>query len=150
MLTIKQISDKFDIPKSTLYGWRDERPKVFEYLRDANSNQDILRDLAIILEKYSKTIKSNFTINEIIFILTLDLENYIDDIENLHTIYVEKTTNDLKENSVFILDIYQKLQNLNLIERYIFITRIKSVKKDKIKSTELKSAINHYFKEFLK
>ena len=29
MLTIKQISERFDIPKSTLYGWEKGRPKVF-------------------------------------------------------------------------------------------------------------------------
>lgn len=150
MLTIKQISERFDIPKSTLYGWEKERPKVFEYLQQSSSNQDILRELTIILEKYSKTLNFDFLLEEIEYILKLNLENHLENIEKLHTIYIEQTSKELKENSEFILSIYQKIQNLNLIERYIFISRIKSIKKQKIKQNELKTAIKHYFKEFLK
>ena len=150
MLTIKQISERFDIPKSTLYGWEKERPKVFEYLQQSSSNQDILRELTIILEKYSKTINFSFSTEEIEYILKLNLENYLENIEKLHTIYIEQTSKELKENSEFILSIYQKIQNLNIIERYIFISRIKSIKKQKIKQNDLKTAIKHYFREFLK
>lgn len=150
MLTIKQISERFDIPKSTLYGWEKERPKVFEYLQQSSSNQDILRELTIILEKYSKNLNFDFLVDEIEYILELNLENYLENIEKLHTIYIEETSKELKENSEFILSIYQKIQNLNLIERYIFISRIKSIKKQKVKQNELKTAIKHYFKEFLK
>lgn len=57
---------------------------------------------------------------------------------------------ELKENSEFVLAVYQKIQDLNLIERYIFISRIKSLRKEKIKQTDIKTAIKHYFKEFLK
>ena len=150
MLSIKQISDKFDIPKSTLYGWEKERTKVFNYLQQSSSNQDTLRELTIILEKYSKTIISDFLLEDIEFILNLNLENNLDDIEKLHTIYIEQTSKDLKQNSEFILSIYQKIQSLNVVERYIFISRIKSIKKQKIKQNELRTAIKHYFKEFLK
>ena len=150
MLTIKQISERFDIPKSTLYNWEKERPKVFEYLQQASSNQDILRELTIILEKYSKTINFSFSTEKIEYILKLNLENYLENIEKLHTIYIEQTSKELKENSEFILSIYQKIQNLNIIERYIFISRIKSIKKQKIKQNDLKIAIKHYFREFLK
>jgi hypothetical protein len=51
---------------------------------------------------------------------------------------------------LFALAVYQKIQDLNLIERYIFISRIKSLRKEKIKQTDIKTAIKHYFKEFLK
>jgi hypothetical protein len=70
-------------------------------------------------------------------------------LEKLHTIYIEQTSKDLKHNSELILTIYQKIQNLNIVERYIFISRIKSVKKQKTKEKELKIAIKYYFKEFL-
>ena len=36
MLSNKEIIEKFDIPKSTLYGWKTERPKVYEYLATAD------------------------------------------------------------------------------------------------------------------
>lgn len=81
--------------------------------------------------------------------MDLTLEDFIEEIEKLHTIYIEQTSKNLKENSEFILSIYQKIQNLNLIEKYIFISRIKRVKKNKIKEMDLKTAIKHYFKEFL-
>jgi len=118
-------------------------------LLHSDSSNNELREITIILEKYSKTIKSQFEIEEVEFILDLDLENYLEEIERLHTIYIEQTSKDLKQNSELILTIYQKIQNLNIIERYIFISRIKSVKKQKTKEKELKIAIKYYFKEFL-
>ena len=150
MLKVKDILERFEVTRTTLYNWKTTKPNLYNLLLNSDGNSSELRELTIILEKYSKTIKSSFSIDEIIFILDLNLEEYVEDIEKLHTIYIEKTTKELKTNSEFILEIYQKIQNLNLIERYIFISRIKSVKKEKIKSTELKTAINHYFKEFLK
>lgn len=86
----------------------------------------------------------------ILFILNLSLENFVNEIEKLHTIYIEQTAKELKENSEFVLAVYQKIQDLNLIERYIFILRIKSLRKEKIKQTDIRTAIKHYFKEFLK
>ena len=118
-------------------------------LLHSDSSNNELREITIILEKYSKTIKSQFEIEEVEFILDLDLKNYLEEIERLHTIYIEQTSKDLKQNSELILTIYQKIQNLNIIERYIFISRIKSVKKQKTKEKELKIAIKYYFKEFL-
>lgn len=150
MISIKEIISKYEVSRATLHNWKTTKPNLYNLLSNPDSSNENLRELTIILEKYSKTIKSSFSIDEIIFILDLNLEEYVEDIEKLHTIYIEKTTKELKTNSEFILEIYQKIQSLNLIERYIFISRIKSVKKEKIKSTELKTAINHYFKEFLK
>lgn len=150
MISIKEIISKYEVSRATLHNWKTTKPNLYNLLLNSDGNSSELRELTIILEKYSKTIKSSFSIDEIIFILDLNLEEYVEDIEKLHTIYIEKTTKELKTNSEFILEIYQKIQSLNLIERYIFISRIKSVKKEKIKSTELKTAINHYFKEFLK
>ncbi|WP_198306074.1 hypothetical protein [Arcobacter vandammei] len=149
MLRIKDILERYEITRTTLYNWKTTKPNLYNLLLNSDSKNDELRELTIILEKYSKGINSNFFEEEIKFILKLNLEDFIEDIEKLHTIYIEKTSKELKENSEFILGIYQKIQNLNLVERYIFISRIKQVKKSKIKELELKSAINHYFKEFL-
>ncbi|MGI6723277.1 MAG: hypothetical protein ACOX39_02715 [Arcobacteraceae bacterium] len=149
MLTIKQISEKFDIPKSTLYGWEKERPKIFKYLQSSSSNQDVLRDINIVLEKYSKTINPSFYIDEILFILDLSLENHLEDIEKLHTIYIEQSSIHLKNSSEFILQIYKKIEDLNIIERYVLLSRIKSLRKEKIKQTDINQAVNHYFNEFL-
>lgn len=149
MTSIKDIISKYEVSRATLHNWKTTKPNLYNLLLNSDSKNDELRELTIILEKYSKTINPSFTLEDILFILNLDLEDFIEEIERLHSIYIEKTTKELKENSEFILEIYQKIQNLNLIERYIFISRIKRVKKNKIKEMELKTAINHYFKEFL-
>ncbi|MEM5570881.1 hypothetical protein [Aliarcobacter butzleri] len=149
MTSIKDIISKYEVSRATLHNWKTTKPNLYNLLLNFDGKNDEIRELTIILEKYSKTINSTFTLEDILFILDLGLEDFVEDIEKLHTIYIEKTTKELKENSEFILGIYQKIQNLNLIERYIFISRIKQAKKSKIKNIELKSAINHYFKEFI-
>lgn len=150
MLSKKEISEKFEVTRTTLYNWKTTKPNLYDLLLNSDGSNDKVREIKIILEKYSKTIISDFLLEDIEFILNLNLENNLDDIEKLHTIYIEQTSKDLKQNSEFILSIYQKIQSLNVVERYIFISRIKSIKKQKIKQNELRTAIKHYFKEFLK
>ncbi|NWF67334.1 MAG: hypothetical protein HXX81_07710 [Campylobacterales bacterium] len=151
MLTVKEISEKFNVPKSTLYGWEKERKEVFDYLQNSNDNHELLRELSILIEKYSKSVCADFEIDEIEYVLNVGIENIkVDEIEKLHLIYSQLITKDIKQNGEFVLEIYQKLKNLNLIERYIFVSRIKSVKKLKAKNEDKKEAIMHYFKEFLK
>jgi len=62
------------------------------------SNRDI--------EKYSKTINSTFVLDRTVFILSLNLENFIEIIEKLYYIYMEKTTKEIKDNSEFIMQMY--------------------------------------------
>ena len=150
MLSKKEISERFEVTRTTLHNWKTTKPNLYNLLLNSDGSNNELRELTIILEKYSKTIISGFLLEDIEFVLNLNLENNLEDIEKLHTIYIEQTSKALKENSEFILSIYQKIQNLNVLERYIFILRIKSIKKQKIKHNDLKTAIKHYFKEFLK
>lgn len=150
MTSIKDIINKYEVSRATLHNWKTTKPNLYNLLLNPEATNEKLRDINIVLEKYSRTIKCSFDEDDILFILNLTLENFIDDIEKLHTIYIEQTSKELKEKSEFILSIYQKIQNLNLIERYIFISRIKSLRKEKIKQTDIKTAIKHYFKEFLK
>ena len=150
MTSIKDIISKYQITRATLHNWKTTKPNLYNLLLNPEDTNEKLRDINIVLEKYSKTIKSTFSEDDILFILNLSLENFVNEIEKLHTIYIEQTAKELKENSEFVLAVYQKIQDLNLIERYIFISRIKSLRKEKIKQTDIKTAIKHYFKEFLK
>ncbi|QKE28423.1 hypothetical protein AACT_1244 [Arcobacter acticola] len=150
MFSKKEITEKYEITRTTLHNWKTTKPNLYNLLLNSDGTNSEIRELTIILEKYSKTIISDFLIEDIEYILELKLEEYLDKVEKLHTIYIEQTSNDLKQNSEYILNIYQKIQKLNIIERYIFISRIRSVKKQKIKQIELRTAIKHYFKEFLK
>ena len=150
MTSIKDIISKYEVTRATLHNWKTTKPNLYNLLLNPEDTNEKLRDINIVLEKYSKTIKSTFSEDDILFILNLSLENFINEIEKLHTIYIEQTAKELKENSEFVLAVYQKIKDLNLIERYIFISRIKSLRKEKIKQTDIKTAIKHYFKEFLK
>ena len=150
MTSIKDIISKYEVTRATLHNWKTTKPNLYNLLLNPEDTNEKLRDINIVLEKYSKTIKSTFSEDDILFILNLSLENFVNEIEKLHTIYIEQTAKELKENSEFVLNVYQKIQDLNLIERYIFILRIKSLRKEKIKQTDIKTPIKHYFKEFLK
>ena len=150
MTSIKDIISKYEVTRATLHNWKTTKPNLYNLLLNPEDTNEKLRDINIVLEKYSKTIKSTFSEDDILFILNLSLENFINEIEKLHTIYIEQTAKELKENSEFVLAVYQKIKDLNLIERYIFISRIKSLRKEKIKQTDIRTAIKHYFKEFLK
>ena len=149
MTSIKDIISKYEVTRATLHNWKTTKPNLYNLLLNPEDTNEKLRETNIVLEKYSKTIKSTFSEDDILFILNLSLENFVNEIEKLHTIYIEQTAKELKENSEFVLAVYQKIQDLNLIERYIFILRIKSLRKEKIKQTDIKTAIKHYFKEFL-
>lgn len=149
MISKKEITEKYEVTRTTLHNWKTTKPNLYNLLLNAGGSSNEIRELTIILEKYSKTIVGDFSVEEISYILDLELENRLHQIENLHTIYIEESSKDLKKNSEFILNIYQKIQNLNIIMRYIFISRIKSVKKQKVKDSELKLALEYYFKEFL-
>ena len=150
MKSIKDIVSKYEVTRATLRNWKTTKPNLYNLLLNPEDTNEKLRDINIVLEKYSKTIKSTFSEDDILFILNLSLENFVNEIEKLDTIYIEQTAKELKENSEFVLNVYQKIQDLNLIERYIFILRIKSLRKEKIKQTDIRTAIKHYFKEFLK
>ena len=154
MLSNKEIIEKFDIPKSTLYGWKTERPKVYEYLANADEQFSKYRDVNILLDRYIQSISnvSLFEYKELEYILELKLENLkIEELDNFHLKFIEKSIKIEKEPKTFALNIYKKLETLNLIEKYILNERIKTVsEKIKTKKEEKESLIKHYLKEFLK
>ena len=154
MLSNKEIIEKFDIPKSTLYGWKTERPKVYEYLANADEQFSNYRDVNILLDRYIQSISnvSLFEYKELEYILELKLENLkIEELDNFHLKFIEKSIKIEKEPKTFALNIYKKLETLNLIEKYILNERIKTVsEKIKTKKEEKESLIKHYLKEFLK
>ena len=154
MLSNKEIIERFDIPKSTLYGWKTERPKVYEDLANADEQFSKYRDVNILLDRYIQSISnvSLFEYKELEYILELKLENLkIEELDNFHLKFIEKSIKIEKEPKTFALNIYKKLETLNLIEKYILNERIKTVsEKIKTKKEEKESLIKHYLKEFLK
>ena len=154
MLSTKKISEMFDVPKTTLYGWKTERPKVYEYLATADEQFTKYREVNILLDRYIQTVPNIeiFEYKELEYILELKLENQkIEELDNFHLKFIEKSIQIEKEPKTNALNIYKKLENLNLIEKYILNERLKTVsEKIKTKKEEKESLIKHYLKEFLK
>ncbi len=64
----------------------------------------------MLLEKYSKSITGEFKLEEIEYILALRLAiETLEEIENIHTIYSIAIAKEIRQNSAFVLGIYQKL-----------------------------------------
>ncbi len=154
MLSTKEIAEMFNVPKTTLYGWKTERPKVYEYLANADEQFSKYRDVNILLDRYIQTVPNIalFEYKELEYILHLNQENLkIEELENFHLKFIEKSIKIEKEPKTFALNIYKKLENLNLIEKYILNERLKTVsEKIKTKKDEKESLIKHYLKDFLK
>ena len=153
MLSTKEIAEMFNVPKTTLYGWKTERPKVYEYLANADEQFTKYRDVNILLDRYIQSVSnvSLFEYKELEYILELKLENLkIEELDNFHLKFIEKSIKIEKEPKTFALNIYKKLETLNLIEIYILNERIKTVsEKIKTKKDERESLIKHYLKDFL-
>ena len=147
------MSEQFDISKSTLYDWKNDRPKIYDYLANSDEQYEKYREINIFLETYIKTTQNitAFEYKEIEYIFALELElKDLKSIENLHLTYINASINKEKESSEFTLDIYKKLESLNLIEKYVFANRLKIlVDKIKSKKEEKEELLRHYFKEFM-
>ena len=154
MLSTKEIAEMFNVPKTTLYGWKTERPKVYEYLANSDEQFTKYREVNILLDRYIQTVPNIeiFEYKELEYILELKLENQkIEELDNFHLKFIEKSIKIEKEPKTFALNIYKKLETLNLIEKYILNERIKTVsEKIKTKKDEKESLIRHYLKDFLK
>jgi hypothetical protein len=152
MLKISEMANKFDISKSTLYDWKTDRPKIYDYLVHSDEQYEKYRKVNILLEDYIKsTVINTFSYDEIEFVLNLKL-NLADSFEvnDIHLLYSEATQKIKQLNSDFTLNISYKLSSLNLLEKYIFCERLETItKKLKPKSDEKADLIQHYFKEFL-
>ena len=70
MLSKKEISEKFEVTRTTLHNWKTSKPNLYNLLLNSDGSNNELRELTIILEKYSKD-KSN-----LIQILNEVQENY--------------------------------------------------------------------------
>lgn len=152
MLSTKEIADKFDIPKTTLYGWKVERPKVYEYLATSDRQYEKYREVNIFLDTYIKTADTKiFDFKEIEYIFNLELHpKTVPEMQNIELTYINTSAKTSKENTKFTLDIYKKLESLNLIEKYIFCDILNTLPpKVKTKKDEKRELIKHYFKEFL-
>jgi len=152
MLSTKDVIEKFEVTRATLHNRKTTKPKLFNYLFNTNIQSKELRDINLLLDTYIKTANTKiFTFKELDYILSLNLNlEDIKQIQDIHLAYINTSTKIKKENDIFTLGIYKKLESLNLIERYIFCEILKDIRvKIQNRKDEKVALIQHYLKEFL-
>ncbi len=150
MLTIKEISERFHISKSTLYGWQTDRKELFEYLRSANSYEDRLREINIVLEAYAKGISPIFLYEEIECLLDIPLDSCeASEALHLELILARMWKDNALKPEIFV-EVVSKIRSLNVVEKYLLKRTIGIVRERISRNKEEKSSlVAHYFKSFL-
>jgi len=148
MLSNKEIAQVFEVQLSTLYNWRKTKPKLYRYLQNVDYNFEQNKEINILLNRFAKEITPKLTTQDIKFIIESNFEaKNMDEIEYIHryliTLYKDKL--DSKDNKIF--EIYEKLSNMNIIEKYILYKRIYNFRAEKKELTN--SNIKEYFEEFI-
>jgi len=144
MLAPKEICDLFEVQINTLYNWRKTKPKLYSYLQNADYNLKRNNEINVLLDFYSKTFSKTFTLKEIEFLIESEFElNSIEDVNNFHTTFIKSNYKLLNDTSNNILTIYDKINALNIIEKYILYKKIYRIRN--IEELEL----NVFFSEFL-
>lgn len=144
MLTPKDICDLFEVQINTLYNWRKTKPKLYSYLQNADYNLKRNKEINVLLDFYSKTFSKSFTLKEISFLIKSDFELVsIEEVDSFQTIFIKSNYKLLTNNSDLILSIYDKINLLNIIEKYILYKKIYTAKD--INENE----IPNFFKEFI-
>jgi len=148
MLNNREISARFEVQINTLYNWQKSKPKLYAYLQNADYNEERHKEINILLEYYSKSINKDFSVGEIHYIINSDINPHtIEEIEDLHKIFITLEAKNLSIKSDFLLGIYDKFHTMNIIEKYIFYKKVYRIR-DKEKSYS-KEKIELYFKEYL-
>lgn len=148
MLNNRQISENFEVQVNTLYNWQKTKPKLYKYLQNADYNKVRNNEINILLSEYSKIMKSDlFEIEHIDYIINSSLELVsIKDVKNFHKLFIEKEYKQIANMSDLILDIYDKISKLNIIEKYILYKKVHKFREDK---TLVNKDIKNYFSEFI-
>lgn len=144
MLTPKEISSLFEVQVNTLYNWRKTKPKLYSYLQNADYNSKINNEINVLLEFFSKTISKDFSLEEIDFLIISDYElTSIEEVDKFHEHFIKANYKMLVTNHSLVLSIYDKVKELNIVEKYLLYKKIYKVRQvgDQNRAT--------YFEEFI-
>jgi transposase len=148
VLNNREISERFEVQINTLYNWQKSKPKLYSYLQHADYHDERHQEINILLAHYSKSINRDFSVEEIHYIINSDIELHsIDEIEKIQKVFITHEAKNLSIKSTFLLHIYDKLQAMNLIEKYIFYKHIFRIR-EKERTFDAKK-IQEYFSEYL-
>ncbi|QFR42510.1 hypothetical protein CVO_08805 [Sulfurimonas sp. CVO] len=143
MLTPKEISNIFEVQINTLYNWQKTKPKLYRYLQNADYNIQQNDEINLLLQEYSSIIKLNFTFEEILYIIDSPMQLLsMEDVKEFQKVFITVEYKNIPKNQI-ILSIYDKILDLNIIEKYILYKKIYKYRQ----FCDLD--INEYFKEFI-
>ncbi|WP_320033934.1 hypothetical protein [Halarcobacter sp.] len=144
MLTPKEISELFEVQINTLYNWRKSKPKLYSYLQNADYNSKINNEINALLKYFSNTIQKDFTLKEIDFLIINDFElNSIEEVNEFQDYFIKANYKILTTRHKFVLNIYNKIKELNIVEKYLLYKKIFKIRKFGDRDRAV------YFKEFL-
>lgn len=144
MLNNREISELFEVQVNTLYNWQKAKPKLFKYLQNADYNSSRNEEINILLKEYSKEIQKEFNFEEISYIIkSAMILNSIEDIKSIHKIFISYEYKNIPTARDTILSVYDKISQMNLIEKYILYKKIYKARQLKQNDIEI------YFEEFL-
>jgi hypothetical protein len=125
MLNNREISELFEVQVNTLYNWQKAKPKLFKYLQNADYNSSRNEEINVLLQEYSKDIQKEFTSEDILYLINSSMVlNSIEDIKNIHKIFISYEYKNIPTSRDSILGIYDKVSQMNLIEKYILYKKI--------------------------
>lgn len=133
MLTPKEITEIFEVQLNTLYNWRKTKPKLFSFLQNADFHLNKVEEMNVLLQSYRASMEQKkFSKDEIRFIVESELEvNSLEEIAIFDKEFISFHHKDLNNRPDFILSIYHKIAELNLIEKYILYKITFRVRKEK-------------------
>ena len=145
MLTPKEICTLFEVQINTLYNWRKSKPKLYSYLQNADYNSKINNEINILVEYFSTTNQKDFTLKEIDFLILSDYElTSIEDVNDFQEHFIRANYKLLVNKHKLVLSIYDKIRELNIVEKYLLYKKIYKVRQVGDKNRAI------FFKEFLK
>jgi len=147
MLNNRQISENFEVQVNTLYNWQKTKPKLYKYLQNADYNKVRNKEINILLSEYANDIQKHFTLDEIKYLIVSSLELVsIEDVKNFHKLFIEKEYKNIPTQSDLLLSIYDKIGDLNIIEKYILYKKVHKFREDNMLNF---NDLDSYFSEFI-
>ncbi|MGM0624051.1 MAG: hypothetical protein ACQESH_08560 [Campylobacterota bacterium] len=146
MLSNKEITGRFEVQLGTLYNWKKTKPKLYKYLQNADFHSDRNEEINILLEHYLKQIDRSFCAKEIEHLVASNVEPVkIEEVERFEIEFMKVEYKTAVADIECIMRVYDKLKELNIIEKYILYKKIYRYRK-----LEQKPPLQEYFKHYIK
>ncbi len=147
MLNNRQISELYEVQINTLYNWKKSKPKLYKYLQNADYNKERNEEIHILLSEYSQLIQKNFLLKEVEFLINSSVELVtMDEVKTFEKVFIKHEYKEIPSQLEMVMAIYDKINALNIIEKYILYKKIHKYRNKKEIITE---SISQMFQEFI-